>query len=212
MTKYIVHLYREMRLSYTDIDAETPEAAAAIAAGKPTDTADTVEDCDCQNLAARVDMAGDEDYSHSVTIDFEPERIRHAAARLLAALEACELQLRDYIIRWHHDHTGRCSVEIESAWEHASTAIAEAKTAGIPSDLIPTKLPSRFEIEHHPLQDPDRADVLVDGRFEVAIERTETGLLIRIYPRTDGQLWDDPFTTFEVEEAEILALEKEIGQ
>lgn len=48
----------------------------------------------------------------------------------------------------------------------------------------------------------------MDRRFDVAIIRTETGLELRIYPRTDGELWDAPFTTFEVDEAEITALEK----
>jgi hypothetical protein len=54
---------------------------------------------------------------------------------------------------------------------------------------------------------PDRAFVEVDGRFDVAIIRTETGLELRIYPRTNSELWDYPFTTFEVDEAEITALE-----
>ena len=57
---------------------------------------------------------------------------------------------------------------------------------------------------------PDRIYVEIDRRFDVAIERTETGLEIRVYPRTDGELWDNPFTTFEVDEAEILELEREI--
>ena len=57
---------------------------------------------------------------------------------------------------------------------------------------------------------PDRIYVEVDRRFDIAIIRTETGLEFRIYPRTDGELWDSPFTTFEVDEAEILELEKEI--
>lgn len=56
---------------------------------------------------------------------------------------------------------------------------------------------------------PDRIFVEVDGRFNVALERTDTGLAIRIYPRTVGVLWDSPYTTFEVDEQEILALEKE---
>jgi hypothetical protein len=56
----------------------------------------------------------------------------------------------------------------------------------------------------------DRVFVEVDRRFDVAILRTVTGLTIRIYPRTDGELWDDPFTVFEVDEAEIVELEKEI--
>ena len=59
---------------------------------------------------------------------------------------------------------------------------------------------------------PDHIYVEVDRRFNVAIERTESGLEFRIYPRTAGELWDSPFTTFEVDEAEILELEKEIEQ
>ena len=58
--------------------------------------------------------------------------------------------------------------------------------------------------------DPDRVFVEIDRRFNLAIERTEGGLSIRVYPRTDGELWCDPFTTFEVDEAGILELEKEI--
>ena len=85
MTTYIVHLYREMRLTYTGIEAETPQAAAAIVREKATADADNVEDCEGQTLAALVDTAGDEDYSQSVTIDFEAEGIRNAAAKLLAA-------------------------------------------------------------------------------------------------------------------------------
>ena len=57
---------------------------------------------------------------------------------------------------------------------------------------------------------PDRIYVEIDRRFEVVIERTETGLELRVYPRTDGALWDDPFTTFEVDESDILALEQEM--
>ncbi len=60
-------------------------------------------------------------------------------------------------------------------------------------------------------EQPDRIFVEVDHRFDIAIERTETGLALRVYPRTDGELWCEPFTTFEVDEAEILALEKELG-
>ena len=54
---------------------------------------------------------------------------------------------------------------------------------------------------------PDRIFVEVDRRFDVAIIHTETGLELQIYPRTNGELWEYPFTTFEVHEAEIPALE-----
>jgi hypothetical protein len=59
-------------------------------------------------------------------------------------------------------------------------------------------------------EQPDRLYVDIDGRFNLAIERTGTGLEVRVYPRTKGVLWDYPFTTFEVDEAEILALETEM--
>ena len=60
-------------------------------------------------------------------------------------------------------------------------------------------------------EQPERIYVEVDRRFDVAIERTETGLALRVYPRTEGELWDDPFITFDVDEAEVIALENEIG-
>lgn len=59
---------------------------------------------------------------------------------------------------------------------------------------------------------PDRIYVEVDRRFDVAIERTENGLSLRIYPRTDGELWCEPFTTFEVDEDEIVELEQQMEE
>ena len=43
MNHYIVHLYREMRLTFADIEADTPEAAAAFARDKATGDADDIE-------------------------------------------------------------------------------------------------------------------------------------------------------------------------
>jgi hypothetical protein len=59
---------------------------------------------------------------------------------------------------------------------------------------------------------PDRIYVEIDRRFNVVIERTETGLELRVYPLTKGEIWDAPFDTFEVDEAEILALEQEMEE
>jgi hypothetical protein len=59
-------------------------------------------------------------------------------------------------------------------------------------------------------EQPDHIYIDVARRFNVVIERTENGLSIRVYPRTHGELWDDPFTTFEVDESEILELEREL--
>lgn len=179
MTKYNVHLYREMRLLFQGIEADTPDAAAALAREKPTRDADDIEDCNGEDLGALIDVAGDADYEQSVTIDFDGERQRKAAPRLLSALKACELQLGEYV-RWHHAHAGGCSVEIESAWEKARDAIAAASTAGIAPTCRP---PSRFEFTDEPQESSDRAYVLVDGLFDVAIIRTDEGLVVDVYPR-----------------------------
>ena len=58
----------------------------------------------------------------------------------------------------------------------------------------------------------DRVYVEIDHRFNVVIERTEDGLALHVYPRTNGELWDCPFTTFEVDETEIISLEQELEQ
>jgi hypothetical protein len=87
MTLYTVHLYREMRLLFERIEAETPEAAAAIARDRLTEDADDIEDCDGEDLGALVDVVGDDQYEQSVMIDFEDDRLRKAAPELLAACQ-----------------------------------------------------------------------------------------------------------------------------
>ena len=71
MTTYNVHIYREMRLMFEGIEADSPEAAAEIARDKPTGDADSIDDCDGETFAALVDVASDECYRHSRGIDFE---------------------------------------------------------------------------------------------------------------------------------------------
>ena len=124
MTQYIVHIYREMRLTFADIEADTPEAAAALARDKTTDQSDNIEDCNGDDLSALVDVAGDEDYRQSVTVDFEAERIRKAAPKLLAALEYVRATLK---LRHLDEATDD---EVEEALKIAQTAVAEAKGAG----------------------------------------------------------------------------------
>jgi hypothetical protein len=82
---YNVHIYREMRIVYQGIAADTPEAAAEIARDKLTSDADEIDDCEGVTLAALVDVQGDEEYEQSRFIDFEEERLRNAAPALLAA-------------------------------------------------------------------------------------------------------------------------------
>lgn len=151
MTTYNVHIYREMRLLFGGIEAETHESAASIARDKATDQADSSDDCDGETIAALVDVVGDEEYEQTRLIDFEPERQRKAAAKLLAALKdllgerpsvqdfRCIRCGRDY-----HDigelaiETGDCPSDDCPSY-HARAAIAEAEAAGIrPEPVAPT--------------------------------------------------------------------------
>jgi hypothetical protein len=86
MTMYHIHLYRVMRLYFPCIEACTPEEAARIAADRPTQEAFDTEDCDGDNLDCLIDFAGDDNFTHSVTIDFGAGRLLKAAPRLLEAL------------------------------------------------------------------------------------------------------------------------------
>jgi hypothetical protein len=101
MTIYNVHIYREMRLFFADIEADTSEHAATIARDKPTDEANSIDDCEGETLAALVDLVGNEEYGQSRVIDFEPER--QAAPALLAALKDLlgdQPGVREYQCQW----------------------------------------------------------------------------------------------------------------
>ena len=95
MTLYNLHIYREMRLTFERIEAGSPEEAAAIARDRLTGDADDIDDCDGETFAALVDVVGDEEYRHSVMIDFEPERLRKAASEMLGALTKVRYILAD---------------------------------------------------------------------------------------------------------------------
>ena len=71
---YNVHLYREMRLYFPGIEAASHQEAARIAAQKLTDDAETIEDCEGANVAALVDVQGDDEYIQSRVIDFPTPR------------------------------------------------------------------------------------------------------------------------------------------
>jgi len=71
MTLYNVHIYREMKLRFEGIEAESPEAAANIARDGLTEDADDIEPCDGETFAALVDVVGDEDFTQSRLIEFD---------------------------------------------------------------------------------------------------------------------------------------------
>ncbi len=187
MTLYNVHIYREMRLVYEGISAETPEAAAAIARKKPTDDCVEIADCEGQTLSAVVDEAGDSAYERSVMIDFENQRLRTASPALLAAC-------RMVVDRWERG-------DLAEGARACQSAIAEAGAASPPppsSPLEPVQ-PARFEIEHDPAENNDRVYVMVDGKFDVAIIRTDDGVVVDICPK-DGL---EPIATTSAYDADI---------
>lgn len=87
MPKFNVHLYREMRLYYPDIEAASPEAATKIADDKRPEDAALIEDCDSATLSALVDLQGDAEYLQSRMIDLQP--VLTLAHELLACLKEC---------------------------------------------------------------------------------------------------------------------------
>ena len=50
--KYNVRIFREMRLFYPAIEAESPSHAAAIASQKESSDAEEIEDCSGEDLSA----------------------------------------------------------------------------------------------------------------------------------------------------------------
>jgi L-asparaginase II len=81
---YHVHVYREMRLTFSPIEADSPEQAAAIARHFSTDAALSIDDCDGATVAALVVRDGDERFEQSVVIEFDRGPSRHAAGATAA--------------------------------------------------------------------------------------------------------------------------------
>jgi hypothetical protein len=69
---------------------------------------------------------------------------------------------------------------------------------------------TKFSTQHN-TEMPDRVCVVIDDRLDVTLIRTEDGLRIEVYPITGGEVWDDPFDRFAVDEDEIRGLEQEMG-
>ena len=99
MPKYRVHIYREMRLVFENVEAETPEAAAHIAADRHFDDCDDWSDCEGTTLSALVDLDGATDAGEEqdgVLVDFEDGRLLKASRKLLNACNAARNWLAEY--------------------------------------------------------------------------------------------------------------------
>ena len=121
MKTYNVHIYREMRLYYPGIEAESHEAAAYIAVAKCSDEAETLEDCEGENLAALVDVEGDAEYEQSKVIDFMPTLLRNHAEDMLGAIDTL-IGKADDLISAIDGTTGQFEAEVAALSEAASTA------------------------------------------------------------------------------------------
>jgi hypothetical protein len=85
-TAYTVHVYREMRVVFTGIAASTNEEAARIAMARPSDSAESFEDCEGRTFSALIDVVGDTEHSQSSVVDAEEGRLLDAAPKLLRFL------------------------------------------------------------------------------------------------------------------------------
>jgi hypothetical protein len=204
-TTYNVHIYREMKLVFGGIDADSHEAAAAIARDKPTEQADSIDDCDGETLAALVDVAGDEEYAQSRTIDFEIERQRKAATKLLATLKAMREEIEQMSGWW--------TERLATLAQIADADIAKATAAGMiptPGEIdVHALLADRRQIAHiWSIEDvqSERPDLDVDQSWQVLqkIEReldSRFGITWEVLNATARELFGDAPENNDAEEA-----------
>lgn len=103
----------------------------------------------------------------------------------------------------------------EGCWDGAVckriVSIEDADGKAIAQDipLDDYRLYHGIEAEHH------KASVTVDNRFCVDIRRgapapmASAQLIIRVYPITAGEIWDEPYDVFAVDEGRVIELENE---
>ncbi len=59
----------------------------------------------------------------------------------------------------------------------------------------------------------DSAFITADNRFKVEVRRSapppmaSAQLILKVYPITDGEVWDEPYEVFAVDEGRIIELE-----
>ena len=133
MKTYTVHLYREMRLTFTGITADTPEGAATSACDAASEAAASWEDCEGETFSALVDLDGDAEFEHSRVIDFPEGRLRQAAPKLADALDYLLGQTVDMDLEYG---IGLSEGEAD-ARAQAIAALAEARGEAGASDPTP---------------------------------------------------------------------------
>ena len=82
---------------------------------------------------------------------------------------------------------------------------------GLPFTFAESPRIAKLSGARHDVRLPDHVFLTLDDRFDIALIRTGDGLRIEVFPITDGQVWDNPFDRFEVDEEAIRELEREMG-
>jgi hypothetical protein len=181
MTLYNVHIFREMRLFYPGIDASSHEEAASIAADKLTEEAEYTEDCDGQNLAALVDLAGDAEFEQSRIIDFDREPSK--SRRLTTFVQALQ-QISAYPASANSDRDVMAAA-LNAIAGIAERALAEfdSLAAALPPEPIiievrggvvqdVSNVPPGFNYE---IRDHDNMDAAFDSCPEKVLSSAEKG-------------------------------------
>ena len=120
--KYRVHIYREMRLVFEDIEAATPHKAALIAGEKHFDDCDEWSDCEGENLSALVDHAPHE----GTMIDFEAGRLRNAAPKLIDVLNKLLREIDSEIEQRQHGGNGEDCAQLKNLSDEAHAVVRDA--------------------------------------------------------------------------------------
>ena len=144
MPLYNVHLYREMKLYFPKIDADSPETAAEFARQQPTHNAQSIDECDGNDTAALVDVvvvSGDEGMS-------KPDpRIFQIALDRLGVTAPQAVMVGD---SWATDITGATRAGIRAVWFNPRArpmpakpeAVAEIRSLTPVSVVLPVILPA----------------------------------------------------------------------
>jgi hypothetical protein len=111
MTRFTVHLDREVRLRFENVEAASHEEAAAIARQLPAEEAAEVDDCEGEDFGAVIEAQGPEAVEHPVRARFEAGRARDSTPLLLEALAtvagdaaACTCHTRSWDGNGHDAH------------------------------------------------------------------------------------------------------------
>ena len=187
MTTYDVHIYREMRILYRNIEADTPEAAAEACRDLPSRQGFDPVDCDGQTFAAVVDIAGDP-HCDGKDILFEEGQLRRAAPAQAVILDLAQSGLMtlgdgeaefDDVMYWFDGGQSDWPVKLVEAigWAKARAAIdGTAETDESPTSAATELLEEAKELLRNARYADGQAIVLTQDceALEAAIAKAAT--------------------------------------